>query len=647
MKTDLTVDFPPAVDGIGRAAITDPAEIAGYRALLAEHAWVDDPAADEAFAVLEKVTRFTRYLAGYAVMSAGEESDRVGLVLAGRCRVWTPDEPERTLGWLERGALIGEMSAVAGERRTATVGAVRDTVVAEVDAAALGTLDDPRAGLLIYRWIAQVMARRALGREVRRPQGMNLTVIADDPDVALGFARRLVAAGADADERWTLRTCADFPETPGVAEMEAVERACDYAVYVADRADRTWTAQVLRQADRVLVVADAAGDARLTAVDLAARQARAPHTLVLLQPADVAHATETARWLRDRRPAMHLHVRDGNRGDVARCMRLVTGRGRGLALAGASSRGMGYSGVLQALEELALAPDIVTGNSSGSMAAACLAMGFDSARTAEAYRAGFATMRPNRRTLTLPLVALMTGRQISRFLARTFGDVRLEDLIVPCVLTAVDLSSLALVEMRTGPVWRAVRASTSLPAYFPPVVVDGQVLVDGGVLDNLPVGALDGCCRNGFVLLGDLSQDPEGFSDMAPYGAELSGWRLLLRRLWPFGRRQRYPIMPEVLFRTACLASLRSQEQTLRHPPRHWLHARPDTPPIGLFGATDAQLPRLIEDTRRCTAELLAGSELPAVRAALAAGRGAPARPSSGVSGGLHLVSRRAVPLAG
>lgn len=617
MKTLAHGAMPPAVDGAGRAPIVDPAEVADWQAQLAEHPLLRNASSVGLADALRPLVRFTRYLAGYAVMSAGEAPDRVALVLAGRCRIWSPEDRSQTIAWVGAGDVLGEMSALTGERRSVTVGAVRDVVLAEFDLDTLQRLDDRLARLEIEAWLSRLVARRALGQEPRRPSSVALALLGDDPDVVQAAVELLSAAATESQIRCAVRTPADWPEAPSVQMLERVERDHDVLLLVGDRGDSIWTDRIVRQADRVLVVVDAVGDPRLTSSDVRADAARAPHVLVLLQPPDIERARDTARWLAERQPLMHLHLRRGNLADAARCIRLATGRGRGVAFAGASSRGLGYSGMLAAFEELSLQMDTIGGNSSGAMAAACLAAGLDSARTRAAYRAGLAAMRPNLRNVTLPLVALLTGARASLFFRRFFGDMRLEDLLLPCVITAVDLSTLALVELREGPVWRAVRASTSLPVYYPPVVDDAQVLVDGGVLQNVPVHPLMPSCRDGFIVVGDLSQDPQGMRDITPYGSAVSGWTLPFRWLWPFGRRPKYPLLPEVVFRTVCLASLSNQQALMADLDPSWVYVRPVTPSIGLFGATDTQIPRLIEDTREQTLAQLRASEQPAVRAAL------------------------------
>ena len=609
--------MPPARDGLGRALIADEETLAECRALLHAHPMVraaDGPWLTEA---LEGLVRFYRYVSGYAVMSAGETADRVGLVLAGRCRVWHPDQRSRSIAWVGAGEVLGEMTALTGGQRAVTVGAVRDTILAEFDVAALAQLEDRLARLTIEAWLSRLVARRALGAAPRRPPSTVLALLGADPAQVKACAALFAQAAGAAGVRLALRSLDDWPDGLTVRALEEAERAYDVVVLVDEGGDPLWSERVVREADRVLVVADGTGDAGMTAHDLRAATARVPHILVLLQPAGIERATDTARWLTERTPMLHLHIRRGDIEDAARCIRLVTGRGRGVAFAGASSRGLGYTGIIAAFEELSLVPDIIGGNSSGSMAAGCLAVGYDSARTGREFQRGFESMRPGPRNATLPFVALLTGGGASRFFRSCFGDVLIEDLLTPCILTAVDLSTLALVELRQGPLWRAVRASTSLPAYYPPVVTDHRVLVDGGVLQNVPVHPLSPLCRDGFVVIGDLSQDPEGFTEITPYGSEVSGWRLLLRRLWPFGRRPVYPMMHEVIFRTACLASLRNQAELVKQLDPSWLYIRPDTPPIGLFGATPEQIPRLVDDTRRQTLEQLLASERPAVRAAI------------------------------
>ena len=99
--------------------------------------------------------------------------------------------------------------------------------------------------------------------------------------------------------------------------------------------------------------------------------------------------------------------------------------------------------------------------------------------------------------------------------------------------------------------WLAVRASTSLPGFYPPVPTEGRYLVDGGVLNNLPVDVM-AAMQPGRIFAVDVSQEST-LEFSAPPPLSFSGWRLLFRRLNPFRKAPRDPSIADVLMRAARL----------------------------------------------------------------------------------------------
>lgn len=613
----------PAVDGHGKSVIDAPALDAVYRAQLVEHplltACYEDSAERQS---LGERFRLVRYLAGFAVMMAGEQTDRLGLVLSGRCRVIDPrTEPPQTLGWVGAGEVLGEMSLMADGLRRHTVVAVRDTIVAELDRS---TFDEIASGDPRFKaHLGEVIAQRLAGSARHRPRSATLAILPMGDIDGVEFARSLAEALSDGEDTCVVVTPETLGQRPSELDIAELERRHTYTLYVARRARTGWTQVVLRQADRILFVADAAASPETRPIEADSQTVHVPRFLVLLQPPGIQVAQDTARWLADRAEVFPLHVRRGNSADMGRCGRIALGRARGVAFSGASSRGIGYAGVIRAFNELGFEPDIIAGNSSGSLAAALLARGTGSEIVAEGYLKGLDSVRPSWRNVTLPLVSLLSGRLANRYARDLLGDLQLEDLLVPCVLTAVDLVHLEMVDLVTGPAWQGTRASGSLPIYYPPVCDDnGTVLVDGGVLENFPVRPLATACARGVILVCDLSQNqgesPVGLTDMAPYGAELSGWRLMLRRLWPFGRRRNYPMLTEVLFRTMCMSSLLNQQLINSRAEPSWVFVRPPVPPVGLFGVERSEAPAIIEACRAYTVDRLQSCGHPEVAAALA-----------------------------
>jgi len=115
---------------------------------------------------------------------------------------------------------------------------------------------------------------------------------------------------------------------------------------------------------------------------------------------------------------------------------------------------------------------------------------------------------------------------------------------------------------RTGSLWRSMRASAGLPGVLPPVVWDGELLVDGALLRNLPADVLRDLTGGGTTIAIDVSVPTDMKSDY-PYEDAISGWRILWSRLRRSARSSAVPSMAVVLQRSAELASVAMQRESL------------------------------------------------------------------------------------
>jgi len=160
----------------------------------------------------------------------------------------------------------------------------------------------------------------------------------------------------------------------------------------------------------------------------------------------------------------------------------------GLALSGGGARGLAHIGVLKVLEAYDLQPDYLAGTSMGGVIAAAYASEMSPGEM-EQIAFEYAATRKLLQLAdpTLPRNSLFHGERLRTFFdqhlqGRTFADLR-----IPLTLVAVDLNSGQEIHMREGLVADALRATVSIPGLLPPVERDGQRLVDGGLLNNLPV----------------------------------------------------------------------------------------------------------------------------------------------------------------
>lgn len=178
-------------------------------------------------------------------------------------------------------------------------------------------------------------------------------------------------------------------------------------------------------------------------------------------------------------------------------------RSFGLALGGGAARGVAHLGVLKVLEETGLRADYVVGTSAGSIVGALYAGGYSWETIADVTRAldWGDIVQP-----VFPKMGLVRADKLEKRLVDLLGDRTIEELDIPFKATTVDLSRGELFVMDSGPVSTAVRASCSIPGIFEPVELDGRLLVDGGVLNDVP---FDICREMGaeVVLAVDLNAD--------------------------------------------------------------------------------------------------------------------------------------------
>lgn len=244
----------------------------------------------------------------------------------------------------------------------------------------------------------------------------------------------------------------------------------------------------------------------------------------------------------------------------------------GLALGGGGGKRAAHLGVLEVLETLGVPIDALAGTSVGGLVAALYAAGYRPDQIADWL--GHATLRrvldrdPTKSGLIgTPKIAALLRELLG---AMTFADVR-----VPLALVAVDLIHRREVVLREGPLVDAILATTALPGIFPPVVRGGELLVDGGVLNNVPVDVAEALGADRVIAV-DLGTLGDEFSLGPGTAFDIGGWS---PRRW-FPRRQYLVIERAVSIMTAQL----SADRLARTPPVVLL--RPDVAmvaPVGML----------------------------------------------------------------
>ncbi len=544
-------------------------------------------------AILHTIRSEAEYVdlaSGAILLRQGDISDDVYFVLSGRLHAFSETESgaRKILGEIGRGETIGELALFTGEPRSATIVAVRDTLLVKVTRAMIERtiLQHPEIEMSMMRVVIRRFRRRE--RERQTPLvPVNICILpvtpgADAADFAHGLRN---AQGAQAGPV-TVVTADDVAAQFGIAQDHPPGRRNDAlagyiddiearsrAVYLAaDGGDTAWTRFCLRHADELLLLADAGHDPGLSAVERAHLSPDAPisiarQTLVLLHRTDMKIPTGTAHWLNARPDARHFHVRPELSADMRRLARIVSGRGIGLVLSGGGARGFAHVGVIKALEEAGIPVDMIGGSSIGAVMGMVLALGRGADEVRAAVRKAF--LEHPRGNVTgdynfIPLVSLIKGARTRSAMTQAVRDATGRDAIdsEDCWTTfftiASDFSTGSEAVLQRGDLTRNVGASYAIPGALPPVFVGGHMMFDGSTFNNFPVDVM-ARLGAGRIIGVDLSVDREQLFDIDCVPGTLT---LLRDKLRPRAkRRYRLPNVPETMLRSSFITSISKQKE--------------------------------------------------------------------------------------
>ncbi|MEO8191684.1 MAG: patatin-like phospholipase family protein [Acidobacteriota bacterium] len=548
-----------------------------------------------------------RVLTGGSVLfRQGQRGGSLYIVAHGRLQITVSqsDGSERIVAEIARGESVGEMALLSGDPRSATVRAIRDSLVLRITRADFDKLTEKRPQVL--RAVANELVTRVargLGAPNTGRRPMTLAVLAVTPGArTTEFARALAAAlsaigptrHVDRSFAVTVTSHRTLEEDDGSHESQLGRWLSDeesryrYVLYEADPAHPGWTRRCLRQADRIVWIADPGDPARAPGLSMPDHFASA---LGVRKDLVFAHADRdrqpagTAKWL-EAAPELEgstHHVALSTPEDFARLARLLTGNATGLVLGGGGARGFAHIGVIRALEEARIPIDSIGGTSAGAIIGAQFACGWDRKAMLEATRRGFLA-GGSLLDFTIPVVSFIAANRFLNLVRDMYGDRRIEDLWTRFFSVACSLTHGEPRVLRSGPLWRRVGASMALPGIGPPVCERGELLIDGGVLMNLPVAPMKTFCEGRLIAVSvspeiDLAVDPA--YELYPSALDI------LRSRFGRGRRKlQVPTILSILARTGTLGREAGERDVRR---KVDLYLEPDLSAVDLleFSALD------------------------------------------------------------
>ncbi len=552
---------------------------------------------------IEAGIEWKRLNGGDLLFRQGESGDRLFIEISGRLKavVENADGSRRVVGEITRGESVGEMALFTGEDRSASVYAIRDTELIRFSKTAFEKIAKDYSQVVMQ--IARILIHR-LRKNIASTGSVesltNIALVAADKGIDLhGFSQNLSSALSGYSQviaidsvkvdalLGTSGISQTAPSGPNNIRLETwlddLETKYSLVIYEADGDDSNWSRRCLRQADRILIVADAAQNPKPHGIEAELLSPKSDITtccrqLVLLHTDKHALPINTAQWLTSRSVDKHFHLRPDEQNDFRRLARLLTGKGVGLVLGGGGARGYAHIGVIRALEEAGIPIDMISGTSMGAVVAAAHAMGFSYGDFLSRTKALLDKYRPFKE-YTLPIVSILKSKRLDHFLHDAFGETHIEDLWLNFFCVSTDLSAAEVQVHDIGSLWGAVRASMSVPGIAVPVVVDSHLFVDGGILNNLPGDIMKKRCT-GTVIAVDVSSKNDLLVDEACTPIP-SPWKIIWSRINPFIKTLNAPNILAVMGRASLLGSINKRNEVMKEVDLYL------NPPVSQFGMLD------------------------------------------------------------
>ncbi|CAN7424702.1 patatin-like phospholipase family protein [Brevundimonas sp. LjRoot202] len=484
---------------------------------------------------------------GETLFAEGDVADTLYLLRSGRLGVFRrdgdEDRPPQFVGVIRPGEPAGEMAMLAGTEHTADLVALRDSEVLALPRDAFFEAARTEPDLMVE--LSRLMIQRARDRRSGGGEPSVFGFLSARSRPIRAFVER-IAAAIEADG-FTCQVIDQSALTSASEWFSRVEDAHDFVLYVAEMDEPAWAALCARQVDRVFVVgAGLMAPPNRPLPHAGVLDAQRRTDLILLRDPRMARPANTAVWLDAVNPGRWFQAVEGDQADAEWMGRVITGSAVGVVMSGGGARAYSHIGALKALREAGVPIDFVGGSSMGAVIAAGPALDWSQEELEARIRKAFVQSDPLS-DLAFPMLAMTRAKKVDRLLEEAYGDVDLADLHRPFFAVSTNLTSGRIEVHRRGLMRRAMRASISIPGILPPVVIDGQVLVDGAVLKNLPAEVMRQM-NTGPIIGVDMSQTRGVDAETIEHPPSI--WRLIATGAW-----RRGPPIVSILMRSATLTT--------------------------------------------------------------------------------------------
>jgi NTE family protein len=543
---------------------------------------------------------------GKSIIQEGDTGDSLYFVLSGRLVATKKDSngQEYTIGDIVRGETVGEMAIFTGEPRYATITAIRDSVLVQLPKALFEKVIRENAYVALN--VTKLIIERV--KKTHKPHNTKITNICFLPihhtidsvqiitsiyeycsrsiDICYVNKDLLLKNGFNLEQNKSEDNNSESKKL--IKWLNDLESLYEFMFFECDYQRSFWNDKCLRQADHIVLLADSTQNHQLTPMEKElSNMKNVNFSIALVHPSDTKIPSNTMEWL-CLRPLVksHFHLRFGHQDDLKRMGRILTGRATGLVLAGGGAKGFAHIGVVRALNEYKIPIDYLGGTSVGSMMAATFA--FDKPIKVVEETIHKATLhKPSSDLSFIPLISLVKGLNIKKMVNFTIkhlsgtSEIDITDTWIPMYIVASNYTKSDESVFFRGNLAKALLASSAIPGVFPPVIIEGELYVDGGTFNNFPADIMRNLQMNKVIGIDFMMEKNHKLTiEELPTNNQIFRSKLLGSK----DNKYRLPGIGSIIINSTLMYSNAKRHESIAYLD---LHFNPDVAKFGLTAWTD------------------------------------------------------------
>lgn len=445
-----------------------------------------------------------------------DDADGIYLLLSGKLEalVLQPDGTQMVVGYVNRSETVGEMALITDDKRSATVRCFRNSVLAKMNNELFLKLcyENPEFALNVSKIVVKRL-KTSIGSQKKKVSKTNIALVADKNDSKATRAVRELRKELEQNEKihlideqtirreFQLESSDEFDQIQEHeldSYLSELELNYDRLVFDLSAVPVSGITRLLDYTDICLFFTGVETD-QIDLTDFERyfftknEEILFKTKTVFCYSEETSTPTQTRARLELRKQVPHFNIRSGNQADTNRIQRFLLQKTNGFVLGGGGAKGLAHLGVLRALEEAEIPVDYICGTSIGAI------MGFLYAKLQNVEEViqisqrvfkGRGNPTPRHDLNIYPKHSIYRGRKINSQLSKHIGNYDIEDLWLPFFCISSNITKPEMVIHESGDAKTAIRASMSVPGLFPPVILNNNVHVDGGVFNNMPIDVM-------------------------------------------------------------------------------------------------------------------------------------------------------------